>query len=115
MDFETYLSRNVRKRTFWRVHPAKIQISLRVRAVWSESSQGAFWITKDAKNLHADSEDFDLTAQMRRLIWVFVGRMLEGTLSNVPVYLKNYPVMSRLLAPTAAIYYLYNWRYTGFL
>ena len=38
------------------VHPAKIQISLRIRAVWSESSLGALWITKDAKCLHADNE-----------------------------------------------------------
>ena len=29
---------NGRKRTFWHVHQATIQISLRIRAVWSESS-----------------------------------------------------------------------------
>ena len=34
------MSRNVRKRTFEHVRPAKIQISLRIRAVWSESSLG---------------------------------------------------------------------------
>ena len=33
-----YISRNVRKRTFWNVRPTKTQISLRIRAVWSESS-----------------------------------------------------------------------------
>ena len=37
---------------------AKIQISLRIRAVWSESSLGAIWIAKDAKFLHADNEDW---------------------------------------------------------
>ena len=34
---------NVSKRTFGHVRPAKIQISLRIRLVWSESSLGAFW------------------------------------------------------------------------
>ena len=46
------LSIKVRKRTFWRVRPAKIQISLCIGAVWSEFSLGAFWIAKDAKFLY---------------------------------------------------------------
>ena len=58
------------KAYFGHVRPAKIQISLRIRAVWSESSLGAFWIAKDAKCLRADNEDSD---QTRRLILVFVG------------------------------------------
>ena len=37
----------------------------------------AFWIAKDAKFLHADNEDSNQTARMRRLIWVFVGRMCQ--------------------------------------
>ena len=37
----------------------KIQTSLRIRAFWSESSFGAFWIVKYAKFLHAHNEDFD--------------------------------------------------------
>ena len=43
-------SHNVRKRTFRYVRPAKIQISLRIRVVRSESSLGIFWIAKDANN-----------------------------------------------------------------
>ena len=31
------------------MRPAKIQISLRIRAVWSESSLDAFWTAKEAK------------------------------------------------------------------
>ena len=58
-------SRNVWKRTFGDVRPAKIQISLRIRADWSESSLGAFWIAMDAKFLHADNEDSDQTAWNR--------------------------------------------------
>ena len=30
------------------MHPVKIQISLRIRTVWSESSLGTFWIANDA-------------------------------------------------------------------
>ena len=74
---EMYMSRNDRKRTFGKVRPAKIQIRLRICAVWSESSLCAFWIAKDAKFLHADNEDSDQTARMRRLIWVFVGRTCQ--------------------------------------
>ena len=51
------MSRNVRKRMFWNIHPAESQISLRIRAVWSESSLGAFRIDENAKTLHADNED----------------------------------------------------------
>ena len=40
------------------MRPAKIQISLRLRAVRSESPVGLFWIAKDAKFLQADNEDF---------------------------------------------------------
>ena len=71
--------RNVRKRTFGCVRPVKIPISLRCRAVWSESSLGAFWIAKilDANILHADNEDSDQTARMRRLIWIFDGRTCQ--------------------------------------
>ena len=69
-----FMSRNVRKRTFGHVHPAKIQISLRIGAVWSESSLSGFWIANDATLIHADNEDPDQTARMRRLIWVIAGR-----------------------------------------
>ena len=39
------------------VHPAKTQISLGIRHVWSESSLCAQWVAKDPRFLHADSED----------------------------------------------------------
>ena len=44
------------KPTKWPVHPAKIQISLGIRRIWSESSRCAHWITKDQRFLHTDSE-----------------------------------------------------------
>ena len=63
---------HVYKYTFGHVRPAKIQISLRIRAVWSESSLGAFWIGKDAKFLYVENEDSDYTADSQidlRLRW----------------------------------------------
>ena len=55
------------------VRPAKTQISLCIRPVWSESSLCAQWVAKDPSFLHADSEDSDETGRMPRLIWVFAG------------------------------------------
>ena len=56
------------------VRPAKTQISLGIRPVWSESSMCAQYVVKDPSFLHADSEDSDQTGRMPRLIWVFTGR-----------------------------------------
>ena len=56
------------------VRPAKTQISLGIRPVWSESSLCAQWVAKDPSFLHADSEDSDQTGRMSRLIWFFAGR-----------------------------------------
>ena len=51
------------------VRPAKTQISLGIRPVWSVSSLCAQWVAKDTSFLHAVSEDTDAQA-----IWVFAGR-----------------------------------------
>ena len=56
------------------VRPAKTQINLDIRPVWSESSLCAPWVAKDPSFLHADSEASDQTGRMPRLIWVFAGR-----------------------------------------
>ena len=58
------------------VRPAKMQISLDIRSVWSESSLCIQWVAKDPGFLQADSEDSDQTGRMPRLIWVFAGRTL---------------------------------------
>ena len=65
---ENVISLTERNRTFERVRPAKIQISLRIHAGWSESSLGEFCTANDAKSLPSDHEDSDQTARMRRLI-----------------------------------------------
>ena len=58
------------------VRPAKAQISLGIRQVWSESSLCAQWVAKDPSFLHADSKDSDPTGRMPKLISVFAGRTL---------------------------------------
>ena len=50
------------------VRPAKTQISLGIRPVWSESSLCAQCVAKDPRFLHADSEYSDQTGRMPRLI-----------------------------------------------
>ena len=46
------------------MRPAKTQISLGIRPVWSESSQCTQWVAKDPRFLHADSEDYDQTGRI---------------------------------------------------
>ena len=75
-----YMSCNIIKGTSRHVHPVMIQINLPICAVWSGSSLGTFWTAKDAKFLPADNWDSDQTAQMHRLIRVFI----EHTCQKVP-------------------------------
>ena len=63
------------------VRTAKTQISLRISEGWSESSLSA-WRRFGSLAYHwVRCEDSDQTARMRRLIWVFAGRIcnLVGT------------------------------------
>ena len=53
------------------VHPAKTQISLDIRPVWSKSSLSAWWKLGSLATHWAKA---DLTGWMPRLIWVFAGR-----------------------------------------
>ena len=58
------------------MRPAKTQISLGIRPVWSESSPSAWRNLGSLTTRWAHSEDSDQTGRMPRLIWVFVGRTL---------------------------------------
>ena len=78
-DYDVYtdtadLSRNMTKPTKWHVRPAKTQISLGIRPVWSESSLSAWRKLGSLATNWAHSEDSDQTGRMPRLIWVFAGR-----------------------------------------
>ena len=55
------------------LHPAKTQIGLGIRPVWSESSLSAWKHLGPLTTRWAHSEDSDQTGQMPRLIWVFAG------------------------------------------
>ena len=58
------------------MRPAKTQINLGIRPVWSESSLSA-WNKLGSLATHwAHREDSDQTGRMPRLIWVFAGRTL---------------------------------------
>ena len=61
------------KPTKWHVHPAKIQISLGIRSVWSESSLTACRKLGSLATHWAHSADTDQTGRMPRLIWVIAG------------------------------------------
>ena len=57
------------------VRPAKTQISLGIRPVWSESSLCAKWVAEDPSFLHVDSEEWSDQADLS-LRWAhshFVG------------------------------------------
>ena len=56
------------------VRPTTTQISLRIHAVWLESSLSARRNFASLAIRNAPSEDSDQTARMRRLIWIFAGR-----------------------------------------
>ena len=56
------------------VRPAKTQISLGMRPVWSESSLSAWKKLGSLATHWAHSEGSDQTGRMPRLIWVFAGR-----------------------------------------
>ena len=56
------------------VSPAKTQISLGIRLVWSKSSLSA-WRNLGSLAIHwAHTKDYDQTGRMPRLSWVFAGR-----------------------------------------
>ena len=64
IELHWHVSRDTAFPTILHVRPAKTKISLRIRAVWSESSraQDILRIAKNSKRLQADSEGSDLCA-----------------------------------------------------
>ena len=58
------------------VRPAKTQISLGIRPVWSESSLSTWRNLGSLATLWARSEDSDQTGRVPRLIWIFAGHTL---------------------------------------
>ena len=69
-----HVSRLMTKPTKWPVRPAKTQISLSLRSVWSESSLSAGRKLGSLAIHRTHSEDSDQTWRVPRLIWVVAGR-----------------------------------------
>ena len=59
------------------VRPAKTQISLGIRPVWSESSPSAWRSIGSLATHWAHSEDSDQSGHPPRLIWIFAGRTVN--------------------------------------
>ena len=74
---KTCLNHLMSKPTKWHVRPAKPQISLGIRPVWSEFSLSAWRNIWSLAIRWTHSEDPDQTGRMPRLIWVFAGRTLN--------------------------------------
>ena len=73
------------------VRPAKIQIRLRIRAVWSESSLGALWIDKGATFLQAGNGHWSDYADAQADLSLCWAHMSEGTVSDVAVHMSVIP------------------------
>ena len=69
--------RHEKKNNIMSVRPAKTQISLGIRPIWSESSLCIQWVAKDPSFLSVDSKDSDQTRRMHGLIWVFAERTVH--------------------------------------
>ena len=66
-----HLSRRMMKRTFRHVRPAKTQNIMRIGAVWSESSMSAWRNFASLAIQEMPSEDYDQTAWICNLIWIW--------------------------------------------
>ena len=62
------------KPTKWYLRPAKTEVNLGIRPVWSGSSLSTWGKLKSLAIIRAHSEASDQTGWMSRLIWVFAGR-----------------------------------------
>ena len=93
------MTNNVRKPTFWHVRPTKTQISLRICAVWSGSLLAACWNSESLSIQNAPSEDYDQTARMRRLIWIFAWRTCPKVRlqTSWPMFLWYYRMIMKLI------------------
>ena len=69
-----FLSRLMIEPTKWPLRPAKTQISLGIRPVWSETLLSAWRKLGSLATYSVQSRDSDKTGRMPRLIRVFAGR-----------------------------------------
>ena len=72
----SHMNRDMANPAIWLVRPAKTQISLGIRQIWSECSLSAWRKLRSLATHWAHSEGSDQTGWIPRLIWVFTGRTL---------------------------------------
>ena len=79
------------------MRPAKIQISLRIRAVWSESSLGAFCIAGDVGFLYVDNEHWLDYADAQADFSLRQTHISEGisTKTRLYKYIENFATKNR--------------------
>ena len=71
---QIYMSQGTAFPTRLHVRPLKSQNSLISPYSQISLHMGTLWVTEDPKRLHADSEESDQSARMRRFIRVFAGQ-----------------------------------------
>ena len=103
------------------VRPAKTQISLGIRPVWSESSLSAWRKLGPLATHWAHSEDSDQIGWIPRLIWVFAGRtatLLVLSRGGSDVYWHQHlsawctPPCLQILFRIVMMAFLFNLRWT---
>ena len=72
----------------WHMRPAKTQISLGIRPVWSEYSLCAQWLAKDPSFLHTDSEDWSDWADAQADLSLRWAHMPFGWFCNEAVHIN---------------------------
>ena len=105
------------------VRPAKTQISLGIRPVWSESSLCAQWVAKDPWFLHADSDDSDRAdlslrwahthfvgfVMSRLILWKFMQLECYGFLLSQSTYKNKKPYLEEKRSGWVVFFSYNNW------
>ena len=84
------MSHLMTKPTKWHVRPAKIQISLGIFPVYSESSLSAWRKLGSLVTHWVDNEDSDQTGRMPKMIWVLAGHTSFCWICHEVAHMKNY-------------------------
>ena len=94
------------------VCPAKTQLSLSAQS--DQSPLCPQWVAKDPRFLHADSEDFDQTGWMPRLIRVFAGRthFVSCVMSRLSSLSSSEHTGCRFLGSNGSEKYVSPWYWT---
>ena len=110
------------KGTSWHMRPSETQISLPVRAVWSESSMGALWVAKGPTFLRAEVILWSECADVRTSFKPSCTHMSTYTLCWIPAHiimvnsqaLEGNPSMPKVCLFEGIAFQLNNFTMDGF-